>query len=169
MSNNDLSSNGDTWVLDPYTGELLQRGSIEPSYLPPLDISSIVSQEVFNEVVKDRKKKWMKLWVSQLVLDIVVERNLTIPALSVLCLLGQKIGYNNMVYTNIKSLAADSGYVRQTVSNSITELKDKGFIREPNNKLNERDSRFFLVNPLYFHLGYYYNRDNIIREWIMGK
>ena len=165
---NEVSSNGDRWVVDPETGELYEVESNNTYYLPPLDISSITSREVYDPVVKARLKKFMKLKISPILLDVIVDRGLSIPAMSILCLLGQKIGYNNMVYTSVKELVDGSGYIRQTVSNAIGELKDNGMLREVDNKLKEKESRFFLVNPLYFFLGYYPNRDKLLNEWMLG-
>jgi DNA-binding MarR family transcriptional regulator len=165
---NEVSSNGDRWVVDPETGELYEVESSSTYYLPPLDISSITSRELYDSIVKVRLKKFMKLKISPILLDVIVDRGLSIPAMSVLCLLGQKIGYNNMVYTSVKELVDGSGYIRQTVSNAIGELKDNGMLREVDNKLKEKESRLFLVNPLYFFLGYYPNRDKLLNEWMLG-
>jgi DNA-binding MarR family transcriptional regulator len=172
VSDNEVSSNGYTYqmteyVVDKNTGEILEVVKDIP-YQQPIDISSIVSREIFEGVVNLRRKKWYKLWISPLVLDIVIDRGISIPALSVLCLLGQRIGYNNMVYTTSKDLMVGSGYGRQAVSGAISELKQSGYIREVDNKLQERDSRFFLVNPLYFFLGYFPHRDNLIKDWMRG-
>jgi hypothetical protein len=169
MENNEVSANGDRWIVDYNTGEAFLVTAENVSYLAPLDIKTIVSQETFNQVVKERMyRKRYRLWVSPMLLDMVIERQISIPSLSILCLLGQQIGYNNMVYTSIKKLSEGSGYVRQTVSSAVVELKSHGLLREPENKLEERESRFFLVNPLYFFLGYYPHRDNLIKDWIMG-
>lgn len=168
VDDNEVSSNGDRWAVDPETGELYEVEANSSYYLPPLDISTIVSREVYDSVVKARVKRFMKLKISPILLDVIVDRGLSIPAMSVLCLLGQKIGYNNMVYTSVKELVDGSGYIRQTVSSAIVELKDSGMVREVSNKLKERESRFFLVNPLYFFLGYYPNRDKLLNEWMLG-
>lgn len=165
---NEVSSFGDRWAVDPETGELYEVGERGSYYLPPLDISAITSKEIYDSVVKARVKRFMKLKISPILLDVIVDRGLSIPAMSVLCLLGQKIGYNNMVYTSIKELVEGSGYIRQTVSGAIMELKEVGMVREVNNKLKEKESRFFLVNPLYFFLGYYPNRDKLLNEWMLG-
>jgi len=178
MSDNEVSAFADTclingYLIDKQTGEIVAEGGRyahqDISYLQPLDISSITSRGVYEEVVKARIKKWYKLWVSPMLLDIVIERGTSIPALSTLCLLGQKIGYNNMVYTSIKELATDSGYSRQTVTGAVVELKQKGFVREVENRLEEKESRFLLINPLYFFLGYYPHRENLLKDWMMGK
>lgn len=169
MSDNEVSSNGDRWVVDLDTGETYEEGKgREVYYLPPLELSAITSREVYDSVVRARYKKFMKLKISPILLDIIVERGLSIPAMSVLCLLGQKIGYNNMVYTSVKELVEGSGYIRQTVSAALGELKDGGMVREVDNKLKEKESRFLLVNPLYFFLGYYPNRDKLLNEWMLG-
>lgn len=169
MGNNELSSNGDTWLIDYSTGELYEGRGENVSYVQPIDLKAITSLAYFEAVVKERlSRRRYRLWVSPMLLDMVVERQISIPSLSILCLLGQQIGYNNMVYTTSKKISEGSGYVRQTVSSAIVELKSKGLLRESENKLEERDSRFFLVNPLYFFLGYYPNRDNLIKNWIMG-
>lgn len=171
MNTNEVSSNGDStnYAVDYHTGEIFEVRGMDGTFLQPIDIANMGSKEVFEKTVKDRlSRKRYRLWVSPMLLDMVVERQVSIPSLSVLCLLGQKIGYNNMVYTTFKDICTGSGYVRQTVSNAITELKEKGLLRECSHKLEERDSRFFLVNPLYFFLGYYPHRDNLIKDWIMG-
>lgn len=172
MTINELSSNGDTtsnYAVDYSTGEIYEVRAVDISYLQPIDISAIGSKGIFENIVKERlSRKRYRLWVSPMLLDMVVEKQISIPSLSVLCLLGQKIGYNNMVYTTFKDICLGSGYVRQTVSNAITELKEKGLLRECSHKLEERDSRFFLVNPLYFFLGYYPHRDNLIKDWMLG-
>jgi len=113
-------------------------------------------------------KRKFRLWVSPMLLDIVIEKQISIPAISILCLLGQKIGYNNMVYTTAKDISEGSGYVRQTVSSALVELGQAGFVKEVDNKLKEKDSRFLLVNPLYFFLGFYPHRDTLIKDWMLG-
>ena len=171
MTTNEVSSNGDitNYAVDYTTGEVYEVRSVDITYLQPIDISAIGSKIRFDEIVRERiSRRRYRLWVSPMLLDMVVEKQISIPSLSVLCLLGQKIGYNNMVYTTFKDICIGSGYVRQTVSGAIAELKEKGLLRECSHKLEERDSRFFLVNPLYFFLGYYPHRDNLIKDWIMG-
>lgn len=169
MGNNEVSPFDDRWVIDTETGEIVEKVGRDIFYLPPIDLSIITSKRIFDEVVSQRlSRKRYRLWVSPLLLDVVIERNVSIPALSILCYLGQKIGYNNMVYTTFKEIQEGSGYVRQTVSYAISELKSRNLLREVSNKLEERDSRFFLINPLYFFLGYYPNRDNLIKDWMLG-
>lgn len=178
-----MSQNDDTWAfysrvqmnaregyfVDVDTGEILSAGQSGSGYIKPIDISAIVAKDIYEEVVRSRVgKRRYKLWISPLLLDVVIDKALTIPALSVLCFLGQKIGYNNMVYITLREIGEGSGYGRQAVSKALTELRRKGFLREVGNKLEERDSRFFLVNPLYFFLGYYPVRDLLLKDWVMG-
>lgn len=165
MKEDEVSPFDDTWQIDPLTGEILSDVKHQ-EYLVPIDVKLILSREDYDREVRLRRKRWMKLWISPLLLDVIIERHLTIPAISVMCVLGQKVGYQTMVYTNLKDLVKESGHVRQTVSNALTELKDNGFIREVGNKLKEKDSRFLLLNPLYFFVGYYPSRDKLIREWV---
>lgn len=169
MNDYDVSSNGDRWYVDTHTGEIREWVG-EANYLLPIDLATITSREIFDRVVSDRigKRRNLKLWISPLMLDVVVERRLSIPAISILCLLGQKIAYNNMVYTTAKDISEGSGYVRQTVSTALQELIMSGFVREVGNKLKEKDSRFLLVNPLYFFIGFYPHRDNLIKDWMIG-
>jgi DNA-binding transcriptional ArsR family regulator len=168
MNDNDVSSNGDRWYVDTHTGEIREWVG-EATYLLPIDISKIDSRQVYDSLVKERVgKRKFRLWVSPMLLDIVIEKQISIPAISILCLLGQKIGYNNMVYTTAKDISEGSGYVRQTVSSALGELGQAGFVKEVDNKLKEKDSRFLLVNPLYFFLGFYPHRDTLIKDWMLG-
>jgi DNA-binding transcriptional ArsR family regulator len=171
MEENEVSANGDTWYVDKVTGEIYQRRShVDISYLAPVDIHNIKSRDVYNRVVVERtNNKRYRLWVCPLLLDMVIERNVSIPALSILCLLGRKVGYNNMVYTTTKELCEDGRYSRQTVSTALSELREGGFIREPNSKLEGKDDRFILISPLYFFLGYYPYRDVLLRDWMLSK
>ena len=92
MNDYDVSSNGDRWYVDTHTGEIREWVG-EANYLLPIDLATITSREIFDRVVSDRvgKRRNLKLWISPLMLDVVVERRLSIPAISILCLLGQKI------------------------------------------------------------------------------
>lgn len=168
MSNNELSSNGDTWEVDSLTGELLQRE--EELYINPIDVYSIVNRTMYSKlVIEHTGKRKYRLSVSPLLLDLVVDKGLTIPSLSIFCLLGQKVSYRNIIYTTTRELIEGSGYSRQTVSNSLSELSINGFIRECRNSLEGRDDRLILISPLYFFLGYYPHRDNLIKDWYSPK
>lgn len=166
MNEKQVSSNGDRWVVDEYTGELYEYREVIPQYQQPIDISTITSLEAYQELLTQKiGGRKFKLQVSPLLLDVVVDKVLTIPAISLFCLLGQKIGYNTIVYTSVGGLVKETGYVRQTVSLALSELKDKGFVKEPDVRLNRKGDRLLLVSPLYFFLGHFYNRDNCIKDW----
>lgn len=170
MNINHLSGIADTWQIDTETGEVMGMGisgANTERYSPPIVISSIKSRGVYEEIIREKtsRRKYV-LRISPLLLDVIIAKEVSIPAISVLCSLGRKIGYNNMVYTTSRELSIDSKYSRQGVSMAITELKKAGFIKEPNGKVGEKGDRFLLINPLYFFLGYYPYRDNLIRDWI---
>jgi DNA-binding transcriptional ArsR family regulator len=174
MFEDELSANGDTWILNTLTGELTQDAEETNKnprpYLDPIDIPSITSLEEYTKVIKEKTyRRRYKLWICPLLLDIITEKHISIPALSLLCLLGRKVGYNNMVYTSTKELAEGCGYSRQTISSSLSELKGCGLIKEPNPKLVGKDDRFILVSPLYFFLGYYPYRDVLLRDWMLSS
>lgn len=170
LDDNEVSPFDDRWYINKDTGEITEKIASDIMYLPPIDISTITSRDVYDRLVAGRtSRRKYRLWVSPLLLDIVIERGMSIPALSILCYLGRNVGYNNMVYVTMKEIQEGSGYVRQTISTALTELKGRGFIREVSNKLEEKDSRFLLISPLYFFLGYYPNRDTLLRDWMLGK
>lgn len=171
MDDYELSANGDTYLVDPLTGEIFTAThSKDPWYSKPIDISAIGSRLQYEEAIKEcvGRRKY-KLWVSPFLLDIVIDKQLSPSALGLFCYLGQNIGYNNMVYLTTKQIVEDTGYSRQTVSTSLSEIENNHLIRKVDNKLEGRDDRFYLVNPLYFYLGYYPNRDRIIKEWLVGS
>ena len=152
-----------------YFGEEYSVGDVSfrgraPS--PPIDISSIRSREVFNEMIggKIGKRKY-RLWVSPLLLEMVIDKDIYISSLSVFCYLGQNIGYSNMVYIKTKDIVDQCSYTRQTVSLAIEDLKVRGLIKEVVQKLEGRDDRLFLIYPLYFFLGYFPMRDVLLRDW----
>ena len=159
--------------IDMETGEYLGEGysleevrfrGREPS--PPIDISTIRSKEIFDEVVSGKigKRKY-RLWVSPLLLEMVIDKDIYISSLSVFCYLGQNIGYSNMVYLRTKDIVDQCRYTRQTISLAIEDLKVRGLIKEVVQKLEGRDDRFFLIYPLYFFLGYFPMRDVLLRDW----
>jgi hypothetical protein len=157
--------------VDIYTGELVSGKELnDRGYAVPVVVSEITSREKYKQVVEDRLKiNRYRLQVSHVLLDLVTERQLSIPALSVFCYLGQNIGYNNMVFTTIKDIQEGSGYTRQCVSDAIQELKKNDLVREVEHKLENKADRFFLISPVFFFLGYYPYRDNLIRSWIKGN
>lgn len=153
------------YVVDTSTGELIYKG--DESYSVPVDISTITNKGKFDQMVKDKLAgRKYRLVVSHVLLDLIVDKSLSIGALSVFCYLGQNIGYNNMTYTSIKSIQEGTSYGRDWVYMAIDELKTKGLLREVEHKLEGRADRMFLVNPVYFFLGYYPHKDNLIRDWI---
>ena len=157
---------------DPVTGELIfERVELSSRYVKPLEIELITSREEYDRQIKAvLARRQYKLWVSQFLLDIIVDRQVSSPALGLYCFLGQSIGYGTYVYLSTKEMVQGSGYVRQTVYKSLQELEDKYLIRKIPNKLKEREDRFYFVNPLYFYLGYYPNRENALKEWMeMGS
>lgn len=165
-----MSPFDDRWFVNKETGEISEKIGSDVYYLPPIDLSAITSRSIYDKLIASRtSRRKYRLWVSPLLLDIVIERGMSIPALSVLCYLGRSVGYNNMVYLTMKEIQEGSGYVRQTVSSALSELKAKKYVREVGNKLEERDSRFFLISPLYFFFGYYSNRDILLRDWMLER
>lgn len=155
---------------DVNTGEVLEDEVIlGRGYVKPFDISVIHCKEDFDKsVVEVLARRKFKLWVSPLLLDVIIERKLSSPALGIYCFLGQSIGYSTYVYLTIKEMSEGSGYVRQTVYKTLDELEEAGLIRKVGNKLKNREDRFYAINPLYFYLGYYPNRENALKDWMMG-
>jgi DNA-binding transcriptional ArsR family regulator len=168
----DVLENAADWVVNEYTGEIFERGDFEKEirYSQPIELDKIVSREVYDGIVADKtSRKRYKLWVSGFVLDIVAEKVLSGKALCLLCVLGREIGYNNMVYCTLAEMILKTGYVRQTVGEALAELKNLGFVKEVKNKFKGRDDRLFLINPLYFFLGYYPHKDKLVKDWYSSK
>ena len=163
-------------IFNKETGEILE-GSWENSvqevlparYIKPFIISDVTNKEVFEERVKDTTaRRKFRLWVSSLIPDLIVDKELSIAELGVFCYLATNIGYGYHVYTSIKDLVEGTGYVRQTVYKALDRLEEGGFIRKCSNKLTAKEDRMYMVNPLYFYLGYYPNRDNALKDWMLG-
>ena len=158
----------DTMNVNMDTGELVESYE-DTHYLVPIDISGIGSKEQYDSLITEHigKKKY-RLVISPVLLDLVVDKVIPMSTLCIFCLLGQKVGYRNMVYTNTKELIEGSGYGRTHISRALSELSINGFIRECDNKLKEKGDRLILVSPLYFFLGYYPHRDGVIKDWYKG-
>lgn len=147
----------------------LFEGKDEFGYINPIIISEIDSKEVFDVIVRMRRKKFMKLYINPLFLDVISDRVLSNQGLYVLSVLAQNIGYNSMVYTTVEDIVKETELPRYKVSLAISELKEKGFLREPSNRLLEKNARFLILNPVYFFLGYYSQREGLLRDWVMGR
>lgn len=162
-----LSSYDDTWRLEQQYEEVTIGGSrLDVTMSHPIDILSIISRDKYNEVISSKiGGKRFRLMVSPILLEVVVEKKISIPAISVFCLLGRMVGYHNLVYTTTKDMCSLSGYGRQTVSGVIQELLFHGLLREYDHSLKGKDDRFFVLNPIYFFLGYYPHRDSLIQAW----
>ncbi len=161
----------DDHIVDMATGELIYVGSgADLVYSQPIDIPSITSREVYDEIVKEKtRNKRYRLLVSRVLLDVIIDKQLSIGALSVFCFLGQSIGYNNMVYTSVKEIQKGTSYSRDWVYVALEELQRAGLIREVSHKLRGKADRMFLINPVYFFLGYYPYKENLIKDWMMGS
>jgi hypothetical protein len=158
-------------LFNEETGEIFEEGVplVAGRYLQPLDISGVRNKETFDVAIKATVgRRNYKLWVSPFILDIIVERELSAPALGLLCFLGQNISYHTYVYLSTKEIVEGSKYVRQTVVSSLSELLEKHLVRKMSNKLEDKGDRFLALNPLYFYLGYYPNRDNVLKDWVGG-
>lgn len=155
--------NGVRCRIDTDTGEVVMK---DYRYRTPIDIFKIKTKEQYNDIVKTArgKSKW-RLWVGDVLLDLIIERNISIPAASVFCCLGREVGFNNMVFTTTKELQDKTKHTRQTITLALKELKDHDLIREAS-WVKEKGSRFFLLNPLYFFLGYYPYRDHLLKKWM---
>lgn len=167
---NEVSVQADSYTVDLRTGEICDDWEeVEPTYLEAINTDNIHSFDDYLDVVRDRMKgKRYRLFISPLLLDMVIEKSIGIPALCVFCMLGQKVGYGNMVYTTTREICQVTGYSRQTVSGVIQELLSHRLLKEVGKKLKGRDDRFFLISPLYFFLGYHPHRDALIKGWFMG-
>ena len=163
-------------IFDKETGEILEgvwENSVQEvlpvRYIKPFIIADVTNKEVFDERVKDTTaRRKFRLWVSSLIPDLIVDKELSIAELGVFCYLATNIGYGYHVYTSIKDLVDGTGYVRQTVYKALDRLEEGGFIRRCSNKLTAKEDRMYMVNPLYFYLGYYPNRDNALKDWMLG-
>lgn len=156
-------------MVDPLTGELLSKmgTTLGSNYIIPMEVDKITCKEDYELQVKGVvANRRLKLWVSPFLLDVIVERQVSSPALGIYCLLGQSIGYSTYVYLTTKEMVESSGYVRQTIYKALDELIAKGFVFAMPNKLKEREDRFLMLNPLYFYVGYYPNRENALKEWM---
>lgn len=165
--------NGDVvhTCMDKNTGEIvdyvISKGiTRDISYPPPIDISLLNSRDIF-EKITDQKigKKRYQLWVGNMLLDLVVDKKYHPSVFGMFCYLGQNVKYNNLIYTSTKEMSVGAGYNRDTVSKAVKKLKEEGLLREVDNKLEHPTDRLFMINPLYFFLGYYPYRSVLIKDW----
>lgn len=170
MSNNEVCPIDHTWDFDPITGEVRERVVLGSRYIQPLVLDEITSKATYDKAVKEvlAGRKY-RLWVSPFLLDIIIDKELEPREIGLFCFLGQNIAYNNLVYISTKEIISEMGYKRETVSRGLSVLESKFLIRKLDKKLEGKDDRMYQINPLYFFLGYYPNRDKVIGEWMMGK
>lgn len=173
MRENEVSATADTlditegvdipigYKLNVDTGEL-----VELSYSEPIDTKKMVCRDSYNqEILRVRGKKKWRVGLGQLVLDLVIDRLLSIPALSLFCAMGREVGYHNVVMITNKEMREKTSYSRQTISNCIQELKREGLIKEAEWSIKGKEDRLFFLNPLYFYMGYYPYRDALLKQW----
>lgn len=160
-------------IFDKETGEILENGGYSDhnkvKYLKPFILDGVNNKEVFLERVNDTVgRRKFRLWVSPLLPDLIVDKELSIAALGVFCYLATNIGYGTTVYVSIREVVEGSGYVRQTVYKALEELENGGYLRKTDNKLSLKEDRMYTMNPLYFYKGYYPHRENALKSWVMG-
>lgn len=164
-------------LVDPETGEFFEvqrrycsvREDVERKEkdpLPAYDLSKIECKEFFYAKLKGYydEVKYTKLKIDKSVLDILLDKDLSVGALSLLAYLARNIYYRNYVYFVMDDFLEDMEVSERTANRYLKELFGK-YIKEIPSQAPMREM-ILAMNPNLFYFGKESMRVDSTQKWV---
>lgn len=168
-------------LVDPETGEsffverkyCINQDPVEkdpPKPLQPYKIQAIECREWFVDFLKPFRNslgnKHVK--VDKDVLNILLEKELTVGALALLAYLARSLYYKNYVYFKFNEFVEDVELNEKTTYRHFANLVKKGYIKEVETQVPSKEA-VIAMNPNIFFVGPESLRADAIKLWYMDR